>query len=306
MDLSSGLGFFTFYSLFVRGEKIVTTSQFNLDVVRMAISQEIEVFVASTLRVVQVMELIKRTQSSLPKLRKVIISGNIPTLAVLQRVDKSLGVEVINIYGSIECGDVSLLPVNSKAEPGDMGWIYPETQVRIVNAKGEEVGLGVPGRIATRTTSMVNQYFRTAQPNLKVFEDGWFFSGDIGHLTIDGRLIITGRESELISIGKLKVNSHSIEELVLDYAGVVDCAAFAFTSRSKESSLGVAIVGDNDLNLKLMTASLARELGDMAPTTYFVTDSIPRDVNGKVQKALLLEALSKKIVQKNKGQGESQ
>ena len=306
MDLSSGLGFFTFYSLFVRGEKIVTTSQFNLDAVRMAISQEIEVFVSSTLRVIQVMELIKRTQSSLPKLRKVIISGNIPTLAVLQSVDKSLGVEVFNVYGSIECGDVSLLPVNTKAEPGDMGWIYPETQVRIVNAKNEEVGLGIPGRIATRTTSMVNQYFRTAQPNLKVFEDGWFFSGDIGYLTEDGRLIITGRESELIPIGKLKVNSHSIEELVLDYAGVVDCAAFAFTSRSKEPSLGVAIVGDKDLNLKLMTTSLARELGEMAPTTYFVTESIPRDINGKVQKALLLDALSKKIVDKNKGQGEAQ
>lgn len=306
MDLSSGLGFFTFYSLFVRGEKIVTTSQFNLDVVRMAISQEIEVFVASTLRVVQLMELIKRTQSNLPNLRKVIISGNIPTLAVLQRVDKTLGVEVLNVYGSIECGDVSLLPVNSKAEPGDMGWIYPETQVRIVNAKNEALGQGMQGRIATRTPSMVNEYFRTAQPNRKVFEDGWFFSGDIGYMTTDGRLIITGRESELISIGKLKVNSQSIEELVLDYAGVVDCAAFGFTSRSKEPSLGVAIAGDKDLNLKLMTASLTRELGEMAPTTYFVTDSIPRDLNGKVQMALLLEALNKKIAKKDKGQGEAQ
>jgi acyl-coenzyme A synthetase/AMP-(fatty) acid ligase len=306
MDLSSALGFLTFYSLLSRGEKIVTTSQFNLDVVRMAISQEIEVFVASTLRVLQLMELLKRTESMLPKLRKIVISGNVPTLAVLQQVKKTLGVEVQNVYSSIECGNVSLLSVNSKVEAGDMGWIYPDTQVKIVNAKSETLVQGMQGRIATRTSSMVFEYFRTAQPNRNVFEDGWFFSGDIGYVTEDGRLMITGRESELISVGKLRVNSQSIEELVLDYAGVVDCAAFGLTSRSEEPALGVAIAGDKDLNLKLMSEALARELGEMAPTRYFVTDSIPRDLNGRVQKALLLEALNKKIAKRDKGQGESQ
>jgi acyl-coenzyme A synthetase/AMP-(fatty) acid ligase len=152
---------------------------------------------------------------------------------------------------------------------------------------------------------MVHEYFRTAQPNRKVFDKGWFYSGDIGYISEDGRLVVTGRESNLITVGKQKVNSHGIEELVLDYAGVIDCAAFAFTSKTKEPSLGVAIVGDGDLNLKLMSNSLARELGDIAPKTYFVTQSIPRDLNGKVQMTLLLKTINEKIAQKGKGQGES-
>lgn len=305
MDLSAGLGFFTFYSLFIKGEKIVTTSHFTLDAVRIANSQHIEVFVASTMRIVQLMELMKRTQSSLPNLRKIVISGNIPTLALLKRVDQTLGVQVLNIYGSTECGDISLLPVSPDTESGEMGWIHPEAQVEIFNTNGDALARGTQGRIATRSTSMVHGYFRTAQPNRKVFDDGWFFSGDIGYVSQDGRLVITGRESDLITVGKQKVNSHSIEELVLDYAGVVDCAAFAFTSKSNEPSLGVAIVGDKDLNLKLMTDSLTRELGEIAPRTYFVTQSIPRDLNGKVDMALLLKTLNEKITQKRKGQGES-
>jgi acyl-coenzyme A synthetase/AMP-(fatty) acid ligase len=152
---------------------------------------------------------------------------------------------------------------------------------------------------------MVHGYFRTLQPNRKVFDQGWFFSGDIGYVTQDGRLVITGQESDLITVGKQRVNSHSIEELVLDYAGVVDCAAFAFTSKANEPSLGVAIVGDRDLNLKLMTDSLTRELGEVAPKTYFVTQSIPRDLNGKVAMTLLLKALNEKMAQKGKDQGES-
>jgi non-ribosomal peptide synthetase component E (peptide arylation enzyme) len=177
--------------------------------------------------------------------------------------------------------------------------------VGIFNAQGEALATGEQGRIATRSTSMVHEYFRTAQPNRKVFDEGWFFSGDIGYVSKDGRLVITGRESELISIGKLKVNSHSIEELVLDYVGVIDCAAFAFTTKAKVPSLGVALVGDKDLNLKIMTASLSRELGEMAPTTYFVTESIPRDVNGKVEMVLLLKAINEKIATKGKEKGES-
>ena len=305
MDLSSSLGFFTFYSLFIKGEKIVTATQFNVDVVGMANSEHIEVFVASTLRVVQLMELMKRSQITLPSLRKVVISGNIPTLALLKRVDETLGVQVFNIYGSTECGDISLLPANSNSESGDMGWIYPEVQVEIFSVNGDSMLRGVQGRIATRSDSMVHEYFRTAQPNRKVFDNGWFYSGDIGYISEDGRLVVTGRESNLITVGKQKVNSHGIEELVLDYAGVIDCAAFAFTSKTKEPSLGVAIVGDGDLNLKLMSNSLARELGDIAPKTYFVTQSIPRDLNGKVQMTLLLKTINEKIAQKGKGQGES-
>lgn len=305
MDLSAGLGFFTFYSLFVKGEKIVTTSQFTLDAVRIANSQGVEVFVASPMRVLQLMELMKRTQSSLPNLRKVIISGNIPTLTLLKRVDQTLGVQVLNIYGSTECGDISLLPVNLSTESGDMGWIHPEAQVEIFNVNGDAVAQGSQGRIATRSNSMVHGYFRTAQPNRKVFDQGWFLSGDIGYVSQDGRLVITGQESDLITVGKQRVNSHSIEELVLDYAGVVDCAAFAFTSKANEPSLGVAIVGDRDLNLKLMTDSLTRELGEVAPKTYFVTQSIPRDLNGKVEMTLLLKALNEKMPQKGKDQGES-
>jgi hypothetical protein len=64
-------------------------------------------------------------------------------------------------------------------------------------------------------------------------------------------------------------------------------------------------VGDKDLNLKIMTASLSRELGEMAPTTYFVTESIPRDVNGKVEMVLLLKAINEKIATKGKEKGES-
>jgi acyl-coenzyme A synthetase/AMP-(fatty) acid ligase len=305
MDLSAGLGFFTFYSLFVKGEKIVTTSQFTVDAVRIANSQGVEVFVASTMRVLQLMELMERTHSSLPNLRKVIISGNIPTLALLKRVDQTLGVQVLNIYGSTECGDISLLPVNLSTESGDMGWIHPEAQVEIFNVNGDAVAQGSQGRIATRSSSMVHGYFRTLQPNRKVFDLGWFFSGDIGYVTQDGRLVITGQESDLITVGKQRVNSHSIEELVLDYAGVVDCAAFAFTSKANKPCLGVAIVGDRDLNLKLMTDSLKRDLGEVAPKTYFVTQSIPRDLNGKVEMTLLLKALNEKMAQKGKDQGES-
>ena len=296
MELSTSLGFFTFYSLFVRGEKIITSTQFNFDAVRLALANDVQILIASTLRVVQLLEVLKRTESTMPALRKVVISGNLPTLKQLTNVAETLGVEVLNIYGSIECGDISFSPVNSKSRPSDLGWIYPEAKVQIVDAAGVKVEKGIEGRIATSSNTMVHEYFKTLEPNRKVFDQGWFYSGDTGYLTDDGRLVITGRDADLINFGKMKISPFAIEELVLDYAGILDCGAFTFLSKSNERRLAVAIVGDGDLNLKLMTTAITRELGEMAPQTYFVTDVIPRDALGKIQRDKLEQILHEKVV----------
>jgi acyl-coenzyme A synthetase/AMP-(fatty) acid ligase len=295
MELSTSLGFFTFYSLFVRGEKIITSTQFNFDAVRLALAHDVEILIASTLRVVQLLEVLKRTESTMPALRKVVISGNLPTFKQLTNVADTLGVEVLNIYGSIECGDISFSPVNSRSRPSDLGWIYPEAKVQIVDVAGEKVAKGIEGRIATSSSTMVNEYFRTLEPNLNAFDQGWFYSGDTGYLTEDGRLVITGRDADLINFGKMKISPFAIEELVLDYAGILDCGAFSFLGETNEQRLAVAIVGDNDLNLKLMTTAITRELGEMAPQTYFVTDVIPRDALGKIQRDKLEQSLHEKI-----------
>ena len=142
---------------------------------------------------------------------------------------------------------------------------------------------------------MVHEYFKTLEPNRKVFDQGWFYSGDTGYLTEDGRLVITGRDADLINFGKMKISPFAIEELVLDYAGILDCGAFTFLSKSNERRLAVAIVGDGDLNLKLMTTAITRELGEMAPQTYFVTDAIPRDALGKIQREQLEQNLHEKV-----------
>jgi acyl-coenzyme A synthetase/AMP-(fatty) acid ligase len=185
-----------------------------------------------------------------------------------------------------------------------MGWIYPEAKVQIVNVAGEKVENGKEGRIATSSKIMVNEYFRTLEPNRKVFDQGWFYSGDTGYLTEDGRLVITGRDADLINFGKMKISPYAIEELVLDYAGILDCGAFSFLSKTNERRLAVAIVGDNDLNLKLMTSAITRELGEMAPQTYFVTDEIPRDALGKIQRDQLEHILHQKVVHQTNEQSE--
>ena len=44
-----------------------------------------------------------------------------------------------------------------------------------------------------------------------------------------------------------------------------------------------------------MTTAITRELGEMAPQTYFVTDVIPRDALGKIQRDKLEQSLHEKI-----------
>jgi acyl-coenzyme A synthetase/AMP-(fatty) acid ligase len=115
--------------------------------------------------------------------------------------------------------------------------------------------------------------------------------------------MLTGRDNELIDLGKMKVNPQLIEELVLDYAGVLDCGVFTYENVSGAHILAVAVVGDKDLNLKVMTSAIARELGEMSPKTYFIVDKIPRDSLGKVLRSELQKDIKRKISNRKNGNG---
>jgi fatty-acyl-CoA synthase len=55
--------------------------------------------------------------------------------------------------------------------------------------------------------------------------DGWFISGDLGHLSEDGWLAISGRAKDIIIRGGHNIDPALIEEALQNHAAVETCAA---------------------------------------------------------------------------------
>ncbi|MBU2547534.1 MAG: AMP-binding protein [Proteobacteria bacterium] len=102
------------------------------------------------------------------------------------RYFKALDIEIKLIYGSTESGIIS--------NPRD-GEIRPETSGRVT--PWAEARIAEDGEILVKNPLMYSGYYKNAAASEKKIKDGWFMSGDFGHLDEDNHLIVIDRMDDL-------------------------------------------------------------------------------------------------------------
>ena len=75
-----------------------------------------------------------------------------------------------------------------------------------------------------RGPSLFAGYLDNPAATAAAFDDGWFDTGDLGYLTNDGALVLTGRAKEVINRGGVKFNPADVEAVIDALPGVVRSA----------------------------------------------------------------------------------
>lgn len=105
-----------------------------------------------------------------------------------------LGWPVLEGYGLTECAPVVAANRPDHPRPGAVGWPLAGVDVRIDQPDAEG-----NGEIVVRGPNVMLGYFGNPQATAEVLRDGWFFTGDLGRITTDGRVKITGRLKNMIA-----------------------------------------------------------------------------------------------------------
>ncbi|MGN6627830.1 MAG: AMP-binding enzyme, partial [Tepidisphaeraceae bacterium] len=124
--------------------------------------------------------------------------------------------------------------------------------------------------------------------------DGFFPTGDLGHMDAAGRLIITGRSRLLIDIGGRKVNPLEVEGVLCQHPGVRECVVISMRQSETIRRLR-AIVVPEDQSAAPSVESIrqfarARLAPFKVPRQIEFWDALPRSATGKVLRQQL-EAL---------------
>jgi len=209
---------------------------------------------------------------------------------ILREFEEIFGIPVIETYGLTEAGSqvaANPLPPGLR-KPGSVG-LPRGCEIRVLDDDGTEVPRGVKGEISVRGRGVITRYAVGGESS---FRDGWFLTGDIGHMDEDGYVFITGRRTDIINRGGQKVAPREVEEVLLTHPLVLDVAV----SGVPDPVLGQRVaawvilgkaIGEEEAREAIRAYAKERLSGYKRPEDIFFVDELPKNQAGKVKRHLL-------------------
>ena len=218
-----------------------------------------------------------------PSLRVIEVSGSALPPALAEMAARRLCPNVVVEYGSTECGLVASAPVAALGGAARaVGFLHADVAVEVVDDSGRRLPPGAEGLLRIRTGAEIDGYFRDPEGTAQAFRDGWFCGGDIGTLSRDGVVSVTGRRGDLINNGGEKISPHEVEDALLALPQVIEAAAFGVPDRMGVTQVWAAIVAAQDVPAATLNALCRARLGLHAPKFVLQVRELPRNANGKV------------------------
>ena len=226
---------------------------------------------------------------------RLFISGSAPLLpSTFSDFEARTGQRILERYGMTETGMLTSNPYDGERRGGSVGLPLPGVQVRVADADTAKVlSLGETGVIEVSGPNVFSGYWR--RPDLKATEfraDGYFITGDVGHISQDGYVTIAGRAKDLVITGGLNVYPKEIETLIDGIEGIVESAVFGVPHPDFGEAVSAAVVvrPGAGVTQEAIKSALAGQLASFKqPKFIAVLEDLPRNTMGKVQKNVLRE-----------------
>lgn len=198
---------------------------------------------------------------------------------------KKYKIPVVQCYGMTEtCSQIIALKASDALKKiGSVGQPLFTTQLRLTDQ----------GEILLKTPALTPGYLNLPEklPAKKV--NGWYQTGDIGHLDQDGYLYIDGRKDEMMISGGENIFPQEVEQVYRSYPGIKEIAVVG-KNNDEWGQLPVAfIVSDQKIEEKKLIDFGYQHLAHYkVPKEYHFVAELPKNASGKIQHFLLRQQLA--------------
>ena len=196
-------------------------------------------------------------------------------------------------YGSSEAGCVSmydysknrgLISCVGKPNKNANIFIVDENHVPIKSSKTNQ------GLIAISGGMVMQGYYNEPELTAGVLQDGIVYTSDLGYIDEEGFVYVVGRVGDVINIGGLKIAPTEVENVVLRYPDIADCACFGVEDRmgGVVPKLNVVVKTGCELDIAGLRAHMQKHLEAFkVPKQIQIVEELPKTSNGKLDRKRL-------------------
>ncbi|HEY1723329.1 MAG TPA: AMP-binding protein [Magnetospirillaceae bacterium] len=243
--------------------------------------------------------------ADLSSVRMALTGGAVCPKAVSERFTERTGIKLYETYGMTEtAAAIAFNPGRGVPMQGSVGFRAPFAQTRIVSlTPGEQDQVcpaGVSGLVLVKGPQVFPGYVDPKHNQGVRSPGGWLITGDVGYLTDDQRLVLTGREKDLIIRSGHNINPADIEDVANDFPGVQISAAVGMPDAYAGEVPIIFVVPAP--SAKLDAGLLHQYLNDRVaeppakPKRVIVIDALPTTAVGKIIKNELRDrAVAEKV-----------
>ena len=209
-------------------------------------------------------------------LRCTILSGAAATVSQIQMFREKLPNEhFISSYGLSEMAPVSASDYGDTDEHllYTVGKPFPNIEIKIQDyVTKKECRLREQGEILVQGYNLMMGYYKLSPDDQSIDEDGWLHTGDLGYLTEEGYLCLSGRLKELIIRGGENIMPGEVESVISSLDGVNMVKVFGIPSDFFGEEVGACIKMQEGFAFdeEKIRSELSQKLAKFKIPAYFV------------------------------------
>jgi long-chain acyl-CoA synthetase len=216
-----------------------------------------------------------------------VICGAAPlSPALFRRFEEKFSIAILEGYGLTEGACCSTL--NAFLGPrkiGSIGMPVRGQDVVILDEAGRPAPDGEPGEVCVRGPNVMRGYYNRPDANAETLRDGWLHTGDVGFRDADGFFFLVDRKKDMIIRGGENIYPREIEDVLQEHPGVLEAAVVGRPDEVRGEEVHAVVVLAAGTELADVQAHCAERLARFkVPTTWDVTDALPKTSTGKIDK----------------------
>jgi len=229
-------------------------------------------------------------------LRKCISAGETLPLKVWEDWYEATGLKIIDGIGSTEILHIFISSNEENMRKGATGLPIRGYEAMIVDAKGNEVTDGSPGRLAVRGITGC-KYLNSPDKQKEYVENGWNITGDIFRKDEDGYYWFVARGDDMIISSGYNIAAIEVESVLLCHEDIAECAVIGLPDENRGMLVCAYIVlKDKDKACDELTKNIQDWFKNVAapykyPREIRYMEALPKTETGKIQRFKLKNIL---------------